>query len=123
MLNFPFRPGARALIIGLLVTGLAALLVGAILVVTIQSDAMVIPILIGLTLVGGGFIVMGVATPVPSIEHFERTGLYLIPAKNGPVETASKTGMWMGTLGLLLLGAILAGAALYGLSTIRSMAA
>jgi hypothetical protein len=55
------------------------------------------------------------------IKHYRRKGQYLIPAKSGPIETSSKTSLWIGTLGLILLGASLSGAGLYGLAKTRSL--
>ncbi|MEE4161827.1 MAG: hypothetical protein V2I25_04905 [Woeseiaceae bacterium] len=121
MLKFPFRSGIRWLILGLTGTGIAGMLLGSILVITTQSAEVVRLILIGLVVAGGGFIVTGIAAPAPSMEHYQRTGLYLIPAKNGPIETSSKTGMWMGVLALLLLGALLSGLGIYGLAKTRTV--
>lgn len=122
MLRFPFQTGARRLIVALTGTGIAAMLLGSVLLLVTQSAAFAKVILIGVVLAGAGFIVIGVATPAPSTAHYEKTGLYLIPAKLEPVQTASKTAMWMGTLAVLLLGAFLSGMGIYGLVKIHAPA-
>lgn len=106
---FPYGRSVRRSLIALLGGGTTALAVAFAPLAFGRQQPLVGLLLGAVVLLGLALALVAVGAVGPSLDHHRRTGLYLVPAKGGTLETRYAAVLWLllilfGGLGLSLAG-------------------